>query len=131
MVLHRPHWAVQNPKMEVEPWAPAAADLLNKYIPDMETAERFTDGMAAMSVIMGIGGMVAMRYQTDQKIAAKNRLEAARRRADEYIEQEHRPDPNQPAQAAPDGASRNGHVSGSGAAPTSPGKIQGIGGQVF
>lgn len=137
MILHRPHWAVQNPKIEVDPWAPAAAELLNKYIPDMDTAERFTDGMAAMSVILGIGGMVAMRYQTDQRIAAQARLQAAQRRRDEMIEQEHRIDPDQPAQAsqgpqaAPGGASRNGHVSGTGAAPTSPGKIQGIGGQVF
>lgn len=133
MVMQRPHWAVQNPKMEVDPWAPSAAELLNKYIPDMDTAERFGDGMAAMSVIMGLGGMVAMRYQFDQKLAQQARLEAARRRADTLIEQEHRIDPDRPAEAPQGTAQRhspNGQHSG-GAKPTSPGKIEGLGGSII
>ena len=134
MMLQRPHWAVQNPKMEVDPWAPSAAELLNKYIPDMETADKFTDGMAAMSVILGIGGMVAMRYRQDQAIAHQQRMRQAQARRQEMIDQEHRIDPEQGATGQSDataGHSRNGHVPGTGAAPTQPGRIDGLGGSMF
>ena len=50
MTMNKRHWAVQDRKVEVDPWAPAAADLLNKYIPDIETAERATDLMAGMAL---------------------------------------------------------------------------------
>lgn len=133
MVLHKPYYAVQNPKLEIDPWAPSAAELLNKYIPDMESAERLTDGMAALSVIMGLGGMIAARVQMDGQVARQARLDAARAQREAYIEQEHRIDPDRPAtapQGASSGHSPNGQHSG-GAKPTSPGKIEGLGGSVF
>lgn len=133
MTMNKRHWAVQDRKVEVDPWAPAAADLLNKYIPDIETAERATDLMAGMAVVMGIGGMISARVNYDRILAAEQRAQAARAKRDLLIEQEHRVDPEQPA-TGPSGASArqspNGatHRPGSGAAPTSPGKIDGLGG---
>lgn len=126
MVLNRRHWAVQDKKLEIDPWAPAAADLLNKYMPDMESASKASDLMAGMTVIMGLGGMVVARANYDRQVAEMARQEAARARRAEYIEQEHRIDPETPAQAAT--ARQNGHRPGSGAAPTHPGKIEGLGG---
>lgn len=135
MTMNKRHWAVQDRKIEVDPWAPAAADLLNKYIPDIETAERATDLMAGMAVVMGIGGMISARVNYDRAELAAARAQAARAKRDLLIEQEHRIDPDQPA-TGPSGASprasSNGngprHQPGSGAAPTSPGKIDGLGG---
>lgn len=133
MTMNKRHWAVQDRKVEVDPWAPAAADLLNKYIPDIETAERATDLMAGMAVVMGIGGMISARVNYDRILAAEQRAQAARAKRDLLIEQEHRVDPEQPAtgpsgtspRQSPNGAT---HRPGSGAAPTSPGKIDGLGG---
>lgn len=126
MTFNRRHWAVQDRKVEVDPWAPAAAELLNKYIPDIETAEKFGDGMAALSVIMGLGGMIAVRYQTDRDIERRRREAILEARREEMIEQEHRIDPDAPATAPP--VTSNGHRPGTGAAPTQPGKISGLGG---
>jgi hypothetical protein len=135
MTMNKKHWAVQDRRIEVDPWAPAAAELLNKYIPDIETAERATDLMAGMAVVMGIGGMISARVSYDRELAAAARAQAARAKRELLIEQEHRIDPDQPATGqtgASQGMSSNGtgprHRPGSGAAPTSPGKIDGLGG---
>lgn len=128
--LNRPYWGVEDKKTEVEPWAPAGAELLNKYVPDGAAAEKLLDGFAAGQVVLGLSVMIGKRIAVDRQIAqaiARDRLAEQRARVDELREQEGLP----PAPAEPQ--SQNGHVAaqygdGSGAAPVGPTKNRNVGG---
>jgi hypothetical protein len=127
--LQRPWWGVtpDDKRLEVDPWAPAGAELLNKYVPDGAAAEKLLDGFAAGQVILGISMMVGTRLAHDNRIRdtiRRERLEAARANADELRQQE-----GLPAEPAPvDSPSQNGHVTGSGAAPVGPMRYRNVGG---
>ena len=107
-------WLVQDARVELDPWTPSAAELLNK-IPQ-EYAEKMTDLSAVTVVGMGVFNMVSVRLAQEQR----ERMERAKERAavmqaEEFTEYQPAP---QPTTYVP-----NGHVSSnaaSGARPVTP-----------
>lgn len=103
-------WLVQDAKVEIDPWAPSAAELLNK-IPQ-QYAEKVTDLSAVTVVAMGLFNLVSIRLAAEQR----ERMEYARANAERMQTEEFREYSATPA-AQPQTFSSNG---ASGARPVSP-----------
>lgn len=93
------YWAIHHPDIEVRPWAPSAAELLNKIPADQ--AQKLTELNAAIAVTVGMAMLVSSRMRMDRMV----RLQAVRAKREELQRQEGTPDsrptmpnPDQPAQ---------------------------------
>lgn len=68
MIRNAKYWAVQDVNIEVKPWSPAAAELLNEHLPS-GLLERAITANAAVAVAVGLGTMIFYRLQTDAMMA--------------------------------------------------------------
>lgn len=105
-------WLIQDAKVEIDPWAPSAAELLNK-IPQ-EYAEKVTDLSAVTVVAMGVFNLVSVRLAAEQR----ERMELARANAERMQREEFQEYTTAPVQQAYT-ASPNG-TEPSGARPVVP-----------
>ena len=127
------HWKIQNKAVELDPWTPAAAELINKYMPD-DWGEKAVAANSGVVVAMGIYGLVSKRMQMDAFYGEQARMETARDRRDQLLRQEGVPTQT-PVQQTPtqepakeSTQPRQQFVKNTGAAPTNPGRIPGLGG---
>ena len=71
MLKNAEYWAIANPKIEVEPWAEPAAELINKI--SGEHAQKIAEGNAVLSVCLGMFALVSKRLQLDAMYAKQRR----------------------------------------------------------
>lgn len=80
MFRNADYWAIHNPKVEVQPWAAPAAELLNKM--SGEHAQKIAEGNAVLSVCLGMFALVSARMRMDvmvrrQRLAEERENEIA------------------------------------------------------
>lgn len=73
MLKNAEYWAIANPKIEVEPWAEPAAELINKI--SGEHAQKIAEGNAVLSVCLGMFALVSKRLQLDAMYAKQRRAQ--------------------------------------------------------